>query len=293
MSKYPKAKVLHDEALADVVADRMLGMGDYFARAGAGKKRIIGSSYGEVGTLKTSFWISAPGPILLQSLDRGTEGVVDVYLDKLKNEEGRDKEIYVEQYDANTHTLETIAKSLKALKDSEIEDAQGVAQEVANKIEADFVKAIEQGAKTIIWDKETQIYEIFKFAQFGAPSDAPSNYFGLFQRYRHLINLAKDSDINFGVIQGMKTPWISEMKATGKIGAKPSSKERVRRGMPEIDELMHVNIEHIIQDGAFLMNVGKVRGPGARGIQNKTIGYMEFPEFATLMFPDTTEEDWK
>ena len=32
-----------------------------------------------------------------------------------------------------------------------------------------------QHARTILWDKETNVYEIFKYAQFGAPS---SNAFG-------------------------------------------------------------------------------------------------------------------
>lgn len=285
MSKYPKRteeqkRESRDRYTADRVADRLLD--DLFDKATpVGKQRIIGASFGEVGTLKTSFWLTAPGPILLQSLDRGTEGVVDVYLKRLKADEDREKSIYVVQYDANTHLL------------AAENDAQAAAEELAQKIETDFKNAIDNGVKTIIWDKETQIYEIFKYAQFGSPSDTPSNYYALFQRYRALINQAKDSDINFGVIQGMKTPWVSEMKATGKMGAKPSKSDRVRRGMPEIDELMHLNIEHIIdEDGDFMMKVGKVRGPGAREIQNKVIPYCEFPEFATYVFPDTEEKDW-
>jgi hypothetical protein len=284
MSKYQKRtpeqkKALRGEIAAERMASRLLD--DLFEKLGSeGKQRIIGASFGEVGTLKTSFWLTAPGPILLQSLDRGTEGVVDVYLKKLENE-GREKDIYHVKYDPNTHLL------------AGEDDGQAVAEEMAAKIEKDFEVAIANGIRTIIWDKETQIYEIFKYAQFGSPSDQPSNYYQLFQRYRALINKAKDSDINFGVIQGMKTPWVSEMKNSGKIGAKPSKTERVRRGMPEIDELMHLNIEHIIdEDGDFAMKVGKVRGPGARGIQNKTIGYVEFPEFATLVFPETEEGDW-
>ncbi len=56
---------------------------------------------------------------------------------------------------------------------------------------------------------------------------------------------------------------------------------------------MHLNIEHVIDgDGDFMLNVGKVRGPGAREIQNTQIAYREFPEFACLVFPDTTEQDW-
>lgn len=275
-----KTKLTSGNVKASQVAGRLLG--DSFSQAGTtGKQRIIAASFGEVGTLKTSFWLTAPGPILIQSLDRGTEGVLDVYLKKLEDE-GIDKEIYVVEYDANVHRL--------AAED----DAQAAAEAIAAKIETDFKNAIAKGAKTIIWDKETQIYEIFKFAVLGAPTGNPSNYFPLFQRYRALINEAKDSDINFGIIQGMKTPWVSEMKATGKMGAKPSTKDRVRRGMPEIDELMHINIEHTVDsDGDFQMSVGKVRGPGSRALQNKTIDYCEFPEFATMVFPDTDESDWK
>lgn len=241
-----------------------------------GKQRIIAASFGEVGTLKTSFWLTAPGPILIQSLDRGTEGVVDVYL-----KEHPKKSIYLAEYDANTHLL--AAES----------DAQAAAEDVAAKIESDMRGAIAKGIRTIVWDKETQVYEIFKYAVLGAPTGAPANYYPLFQRYRAIINEAKDSDINFGCIQGMKTPWVSEMKATGKMGAKPSTVDRVRRGMPEIDELMHLNIEHIIDsDGDFMMRIGKVRGPGAREIQNTTIAYCEFPTFAELVFPETSEKDW-
>jgi hypothetical protein len=274
VSKYTKGQVKPHQVAARL---GVTGLDASFEKIdGKGKQRIIAASFGEVGTLKTSFWLTAPGPILIQSLDRGTEGVADVYMKDHPN-----KSIYLAEYDANTHLL---AKE---------DDAQAAAETVAAKIEEDFAKAIANGIRTIVWDKETQLYEIFKYAVLGAPTGAPSNYYPLFQRYRALINLAKDSDINFGVIQGMKTPWVSEMKATGKLGAKPSKTDRVRRGMPEIEELMHLNIEHIIdEDGDFLMKIGKVRGPGAREIQNKTIGYVEFPEFACLVFPDTEEKDW-
>jgi hypothetical protein len=274
MSKYSKNTPKPHQVAAKLGVTSLDGLFEKID--GAGKQRIIAASYGEVGTLKTSFWLSAPGPILIQSLDRGTEGVADVYM-----KEHPKKSIYLAEYDANTHLI------------VQEPDAQAAAEAVFAKIETDMRKAIEQGIRTIIWDKETQIYEIAKYAVFGAPSDAPSNYYSLFQRYRALINEAKDSDINFGVIQGMKTPWISEMKATGKMGAKPSKTDRVRRGMPEIEELMHLNIRHFIdEDGDFMLEIGKVRGPGARDIQNTTIAYREFPDFATLVFPDTDESEW-
>ncbi len=148
----------------------------------ADKQRIIGGSYGEVGTLKTSFWLGAPGPILVQNLDNGLEGVIEEYQ--------KTKDIYVENYNANT---------------------DGVDQDEAvierDRFILDFEEAITGGIRTIIWDKETQVYELFKYAEFGAPSGAPANYYPLFQRYRRLFNMAKASDINFGVIQRSAPPF--------------------------------------------------------------------------------------
>lgn len=242
-----------------------------------GRQRIIAASFGEAGTLKTSFWLTAPGPIVIQSTDKGLEGVVDVYLKTLSDETGKTKDIYVVEYDPAVGVM-----------------AKEEAEEIRDKIVNDFEHAL-QHARTVVWDKETQVYEIFKYAEFGAPKDAPQNYYELDQRYRHVINLAKDTDINFGLIQGMKTPWVPKVnKKTGTQGAVPSVDERVRRGMREIEELVHINIEHTTDtDGAFILKVGKSRGPGAREIQNQTIPYVDFPSFAQLVFPDSVLEDWK
>lgn len=238
------------------------------------RQRIIAASFGEVGTLKTSFWLTAPGPIVIQSTDKGTEGVVDVYLQNLKAETGKTKEIYVIEYDPSTT------------------QAQEDAIEVRDKFEEDFAYII-QHAKTVVWDKETGVYEIFKYAQFGAPSSNPSDYYALDQRYRHLINLAKDTTINFGLIQGMKDPWTQKVnKVSGKVGAAPSGL-RVRRGFREIEEMVHINLEHTLTDGAFYLKIGKSRGPGGRDIQNQTIPYVEFADFAQLVFPESSQQDWE
>ena len=231
------------------------------------KQRIIAASFGEVGTLKTSFWLTAPSPILFQSLDRGLEGVVGAPI----LGDYASKEIHVEEYESNTDALD-----------------QDGAIEVRDKIVEDFAYAIENGIRTIVWDKETQLYEVFKYAEFGAPSSNPKDYYALDQRYRRLINMAKSSDINFGIIQGMKTPWETKVNKSGVEKGQPRYGVRERRGMREIDELVHINIEHFLgEDEKFFMKIGKARGPGGHEIQNKVLPYVTFPEFASLVFPDT------
>jgi hypothetical protein len=241
------------------------------------KQRIIASSFGEVGTLKTSFWLTAPGPIIIQSTDKGTEGVVDVYLKQYEEETGKTKDIYVVEYDPYVGVM-----------------AQEEAVEIRDKIIEDFKHAIEHAA-TVVWDKETNIYEIFKYAEFGSPSEKPASYYPLDQKYRHVINLAKETDVNFGLIQGMQDIWVDKVNA--KTGARGAGKGggRKRRGFREVEEQVHINIEHFLDDetNRFMMRIGKSRGPGGKAIQNKTIGYVTFPDFAQLVFPDSDESDWE
>lgn len=261
-----KSKLLAGDPFADYRA--------HLARDEA-KPRIIGASYGEIGTLKTSLWAGAPGPILFQSTDNGTEGVIEPFQ--------KQKEIYVINYETSTDT-----------------QTQESAQEIVNKFITDYEYFVNNGIRTVVWDKEDQVYAIFKFAELGAPTDAPNNYYPLFQRFQRLMNLAKSSSVNFGLIQGMKTPWVPKVNTgTGARGATADTTgRRVRRGNPEVPEQVHINIEHVLKTNdegkpEFWLNIGKSRGPGGRDIQNRSFQFMEFSMLAQLMFPDTEEEDWK
>lgn len=235
------------------------------------KQRIIGLSFGEVGSRKTSFWLEAPGPIVVQSLDKGLEGVVERIL-----KDDPDKQIYVAEYDwSPTSDLD-----------------QDEAVQLRDKFSEDFEHAI-QHARTVLWDKENDVWELFRYAEFGAPNDAPRNYPQLNQRYRRLVNMPKALDINFGCIAGMRDEWVSKVnKKTGAQGAAASG-NRVRTGFGELDGLVHMVLLHTgTSPETWQMEVGKVRGPGAADVAGKIFDNMTFPEFAMLVFPDSSPEDW-
>ena len=80
-------------------------------------------------------------------------------------------------------------------------------------------------------------------------------------------------------------------KRTGALAATQSG-ERVRVGMDGIDALVHIDIEHTRKDGVFGINVGKSRGPGGHDIQDQHFDDLDFSQFAQLVFPDSSEEDW-
>jgi hypothetical protein len=236
------------------------------------RHRLIGLSFGEPGSRKTSFWLEAPGPIVVMSFDKGLEGVVDRVL-----RENPSKEIYVKEYEW-LPTLDTSQEEAIALRDE---------------FTADFEHAI-QNARTVLWDKENDVWELFRYAEFGAPNDAPRNYPALNQRYRRLINMPKATDINFGLVEGMKDEWGSKVnKKTGAQGAAATG-NRIRSGFGELDGLVHMVLQHHgVGPNDWAFTVGKVRGPGGVAVAGETFPNLSFPEFAQLVFPDSSPEDWE
>lgn len=235
------------------------------------RARLIGLSIGEEGTGKTSFWLGAPGPIVVFSLDFGLEGVVEQYQN--------DKDIYVKEYEWMP-TEDTSKEEAEALRDEFTED---------------FEQAI-QHARTVIFDKETLIWELFRYAEFGAPNDAPRNYPALNQRFRRLLNMPKATGINFGLIEGLKDEWVTRAKSDGGTKGVNTGK-RIRKGFDEASEIVHMVLTHDRREGEFFYTVGKSRGPGSRSVQDQefqmTDPKIAFTEFAMMVFPETTEEDWQ
>jgi hypothetical protein len=245
-----------------------------FVKADAAvKQRLIWAGFGEAGSGKTSFALSAPGPIFVQSLDMGLEGVIESFQ--------QDKDIYVAEY-LWAPTTDLTQDAAIELRDQFIEDYEGALQK----------------ARTVVWDKETQIWELFRYAEFGpnavgVANGAPRDYPKLYQRYRKYINMPKSLDVNFGVLQGMRSPWIAKVNSSTGKESLAKSNDRERKGMDEIDELVHINLHHEVVDGEFVVHTGKLRGPGARDVQYQTLPAMTFPELAQLVFPESSAADWE
>lgn len=239
------------------------------------KNRIIWAGYGEPGSGKTSFALGAPGPILFLSFDRGLEGVIEKFQ--------AEKEIFVKEYDW-----------------SPAPGAQ-LEQTAAEDLRDEFIADIEFGIKTarsVIIDKESDMWDLFKYAEFGfSEAGAPKNWDGLKARVRRIINMAKTTDVNFGLIQGMRNEWApgAVNQQTGKKGIVQTGR-RIRAGMDEIEGLVHINLFHQRKktdgESEFSIEVGKARGPGSRDIQDQTFIDVDFKTLASLTFPESDEADW-
>lgn len=246
------------------------------------KPRIIGRSYGEVKTGKTHFWLGAPGPIVYQSLDKGLEGVAVEEFDK--------KDIHVVEYD--WEPVMTVVNNRKVMS-SDLDQADAV--KLRDKFFADYIKALEGGARTIIWDRESDVWSMCRYAFFGAPSDQPNNFAPLNQYYRRHVNMAKKFDCNFGLIQSMKDEWITvkKRKSDGSMVEKGSSSgNRIPVGWPELDSVVHMNLRHTRDGNDFIILPEGIRGPSARTIQGEEQVNVSFAEFGQIAFPESEESDW-
>lgn len=233
------------------------------------KPRLIARSGGEIGSGKTYFWLGAPAPILVMSFDQGLEGVVEEFRKE------NDKEIRVAEYEW-TPTRTT---------------GKEEAEEVRDQFLIDYYEAITT-FKTVVIDKETDLWKVFRYAEFGRDNNAPKDYPKLYADYRKFVNAPKPLDCNVGFIQGMTGVWGSRAKADGTTSMFKTA-ERELQGCDEVDGLVHLTLFHRREAGQFYIDVGKSRGPGGHAIQDTTIGpNFSFSDFAELVYPDTSSEDW-
>lgn len=239
------------------------------------KHRLFGVSYGEPGSRKTSFWLEAPGPIVIFSMDRGLEGVVNRIL-----ADDPSKDIRVQEYDWTP------------TKD---EDLQQQACDIRDAFAEEYEVACNH-ARTVVLDKEGDLWGLYRYAEFGPEAnDAPRNYPALNQRYRKLISMAKSSNANFGFVDGMRDQWGEITKKSGAKGA-ASTGVRIRSGFGELIGEAHLELHHTgLSPKDWAISVGKSRGPGGADIAGQTFAHSEvgtFQELAALVFPESSPEDW-
>lgn len=245
------------------------------AQASVMKNRLIGRSYGEVKSGRSRLWLTAPAPIVAFTFSPDEyEGVAA--------DQFAAKDIYVNTYDwVPTDELEQ--DEAIAIRDKFIEDWEYAIQHVDH--------------GTLLVDKETTLWELFRYAEFGAPNDAPRNYPQLNQRYRKYLNMPKAGICNAGFIQDMKDEWKTVPKKDKNgviVGEKGSSTgNRVSMGFSELEAIVHMNLFHFRRGGDFYLRPEGIRGPAACDVQGQEYENLSFPEFASLVFPETSPEDWQ
>ncbi len=252
------------------VSNKAVAWGNFKELSSESRYRMIWRSFGGEKTGKDHFGLTAPGPIAIQSFDIGLEGVVEKFL-----KQGKDIRATNYEFDKN----ECNQEAAQAIRDQFIED-----YDVALKI-----------ARTIIWDTETELWELFRYAEFGEMSDAPKNYVSLNSKYRDLIQRAYDTGVNLQLIQKVKERWgtVKKQNRDGRIIDSPfPTGEMEPVGFKECGYITQANFKHSWnKEDGFVLEVVNCRQN--MGIAGEKFTNIEFPELAQIIFPESEEGDWQ
>lgn len=226
--------------------------------------RLLASTHGGVGAGKTRFTLTGPAPIVVFSFDDGTEGVVEEFVEA-------GKEIRLSRYDWTP------------ANDEEPEALQELAIELRERYIRELTLALDH-ARTIVVDKEGDLWNMFRYAEFGAPkADVPRDFDKVNGLMRKYLTKPKKTTVNFFAIQGVKDEWASQNKKSG---------AQVRAGFQETPSIMNVDLFHERRKGKFYTTVLKARGPGAKDVQDVEFENLDIPTLGQMLFPETDASDW-
>lgn len=241
------------------------GWGDFAPAPTKPRYRMIVRSWGPEKSGKNHFGFTMPGPIAgLYRDPGGTEGVVE----KFAVAPFGPKEIRQKYYPFKKDTF-----------------TQAQACEVRDAFIGDFRRMLKV-ARSIQFD-EAETWEVFRYAEFGAKSDAPRNYDELNGRYLNLLQEAYDSGVNLHCIQKVTQVWGEDSR--GK--PKPTGEYRAT-GMKELRYLVQVNIEHSwTKETGFVCRVDNCRQN--MQLAGEEYPALDFPTLGQLVFPDSEASDWE
>jgi len=237
-----------------------------FERAMAeARRRLIVSVEGRVKHGKTHFALTAPGPIYIQSLDEGLEGVVQKFQ--------RQKEIHVATYPGVT------VADLRTLGEGQIVERYGA---IWDRFCADYDYAL-QHARSIVWDTGSESWELARLARLGKLGQIkPHHYTMVNMEYRELVRRAEHSNANLILLHRLKKEWAND-KWTGNYE---------RAGFGDIGSWVHVLARAERRDDGFHLVVTECRQNAELWGVDLPQPLATFPQLAQLVFPDSKPEDW-
>lgn len=160
------------------------------------RNRLIICVQGLEKTGKSHWALTAPDPIAYMSLDIGTEGVVNKFL----NGTHAEKEIYLSTY------RYFVKRNSKGEVDTN--STANHAEREWGKFVTDFETALNMGVRTLIVDTASEMWDLLRLSSFGKLDQVPSFMYGPVNgTFRELVRKAYDQDTNLILIHKYKKQY--------------------------------------------------------------------------------------
>ncbi len=252
------------------------------------KRRLICAIAGGPGSGKTTFALSAPGPIAYMDVNEGGyEGVMDPFV-----EDG--KEIVVNTYNYN-----------HLIRKNDFQATAEAVNEVWSRFVRDYKNAV-KSFRSVVVDTADRPWEMLRLARFGKAAEIPPFLYRVLNpEFERLVDWAKDGNANVIFLVRTKREYVNTFKMINGEQKEVSNPAVNKDGSPKMQWtgykalpfLVHMDAEMTWtpRDG-FTMTVGtKCRQNAA--LRGKTIDLPEqlltFPQVASLVFKGTEPEDWE
>lgn len=247
--------------------------GTSFERANEpAKRRLIVAIDGLEKSGKSDFALrDTPAPIAVINTDVGLEGVVQKFQDH--------KEIYKSDHILNFPIGGDPVKIAT------------MANIVWAKAKKDFFGALEnKKIRTLVVDTATELWELLRLARFGKLTQVMPHHYGpVNAEFRDLINRSYDYDTNVILLHKLKKEYV-----TGKDGKGNPTGKWERAGFGDTGYRVQVNARTWRDtDGEFHLLVIDCRQNEELFSEDFTAPMNSFPFLASMVFPDTTPEEWE
>lgn len=250
--------------------------------------RMVLAVRGQDGQGKTHFALTGPDPICHLAFDvGGLEGMREKFVSG--DATGTPKTIYEIRLRKPRPASKKDKGAQQAVKE--------LAQEQQEKMADAFMGALKAGARTIIMDQESDSWELARLAEFGTDSNVQHLYAQLNSKYKELLFSVYDyPGVNLALIQKLKKRYI------GRKNPKTGETEDKWEGAWEpagFGDLRYVVQATVTcwRDGEgerqFHLEVDKCRQNALCTGMVLDGDEISWPHLGSMVFPETTVEDWK
>lgn len=238
-------------------------------------------------TGKTHFYSTAPGGIGVQSLDFGTEGVIDKFPDTYF-----DVKEYNFAYDF----------TIKSRGDEAVEQAERIKEDYWAPFNTDCAAFFADPAiRTVVWDTASEVWEMLRLAHFGKLQQNPQLAYGpVNAEYKALVRMANVARKNLVLVHQLSKEY-REVEENGKTKSVETGNFK-RTGNNKVDYLVHSYIrlhysEPVKNSKGIIVTPGRFQTEILRSRFNPDVNGMivdstDFVSLMSLLAPHVESDAW-
>lgn len=257
------------------------------------RNSVVATIAGLEGTGKTTWALTAPKPLLYQSTDFGDDGIIQKAEGQILRPSRGDYKLKIPfEYRAFVDRKET---------DTDRRTREGrLANYVHEKFYVpfyeDYIKALEAGVRSVVWDSASEVWEFVRLSVFGRAATNRSDLNAEANtKFRELVRMSNLHNVNLIMINHLKKRWESYSDQMGNIKWRPTADWEME-GFDKAPRLVAVNLWTVFEEGNPMTGDGPVfslkikKNRDHPEFVGQTLPALPFEEMMSLLIPEV--EAW-